>query len=116
MAKYERIITGDFDSFLQHLHLDITRGSISASYEDGSDLVLGPVRVATRIYERYSYLGGNRVSLNLAVAGEGRNIYLSAITSGGSQAVFFKINTFGESAFLDRCIESVERFVADQLP
>lgn len=29
-------------------------------------------------------------------------IHLSAITSGGSQAMFFKINTFGEQAFLDK--------------
>ena len=26
---------------------------------------------------------------------------LCAITSGGSQALFFKMNTFGEEAFLD---------------
>ena len=28
-------------------------------------------------------------------------IRLSAITAGGSQAVFFKVNTLGEEAFLD---------------
>ncbi|HPX92818.1 MAG TPA: DUF6054 family protein [Bacillota bacterium] len=112
MAKYERYLTGDFDSLLNHLHLDITRGSVSASYEDGSDLFMGPVRIAVRVYERYSWIGGNRVSLNLMVAGEGNQLRLSAITSGGSQAIFFKINTFGEEAFLDKCIESVERYLA----
>lgn len=30
---------------------------------------------------------------------------LSAITSGGSQAVLFKINTWGEEAFLDKLKE-----------
>ena len=34
--------------------------------------------------------------------GEDGAIHLSAITSGGSQAMFFKINTFGEEAFLDK--------------
>ena len=29
-------------------------------------------------------------------------IYLSAITSGGSQAMFMKLNTFGEEAFLEK--------------
>jgi hypothetical protein len=29
-------------------------------------------------------------------------IHLSAITSGCSQAMFFKINTFGEEAFLEK--------------
>ncbi len=33
----------------------------------------------------------------------------SAITSGGSQAMFFKINTFGEEAFLDKLREISRR-------
>ena len=37
----------------------------------------------------------------------GGDICLSAITSGGSQAVFFKINTFGEEAFLDKLRELI---------
>ena len=34
-----------------------------------------------------------------------RPVRLSAIASGGSQAVFFKVNTFGEEAFLDKLRE-----------
>ena len=84
---------------------------MSASYEDGSDYTIGSVRCAVRVYERYSYLGGNRVSLNLTLIGEGENLFLSAITSGGSQAMFFKLNTLGEGAFLDKL-----RDVVDDLP
>lgn len=114
MAKYERSLTGDFDELLQKLHSDITKGSISASYEDGSDTTAGQVRLAVRVYERYSMMGGNRVSMNLTLLGDGRNLFLSAITSGGSQALFFKINTFGESAFLESCRRSVEDYIARQ--
>jgi hypothetical protein len=32
-------------------------------------------------------------------------IFLSGITSGGSQAVLFKFNTLGEEAFLDKLSE-----------
>ena len=32
-------------------------------------------------------------------------IRLSAITAGGSQALFFKVNTWGEEAFLDKLRE-----------
>ena len=111
MAKYERALVGDFDHFLQHIHQDITRGSISASYEDGSDFYAGGARIALRVYERYSAMGSNRVSLAVTVVGEGTNLQISAITAGGSQAMFFKINTFGEEAFLDRLVDSVERFI-----
>lgn len=110
MSKYERTFNGNFDRFLNHLHDEITRGSLSATYEDGSDISLGQVRMAVRVYERYSMLGGNRVSLNVTVLGQQDNLFISAITSGGSQAMFFKINTLGEDAFLNVCINSVESF------
>ncbi len=113
MAKYEKALTGDFSEFLEQLHRDITQGSVSASYEDGSDIRLGEaVRLAVRVYERYSMMGGNRVSLNVTVLGHGRDLFVSAITSGGSQAMFVKFNTLGESAFLEKCIQSVERYLA----
>ena len=114
MAKYERKINGDFDSLLGKVHDDITSGSVSVSYEDGGDVSMNGTRVAVRIYERYSALGGNRVSMNVTIAGNGEDLYLCAITSGGSQAVFFKINTFGEEAFLRICEKSVEEFLREQ--
>jgi hypothetical protein len=106
MAKYERKLQGDFDSALNTLHDGILGGSMSATYEDGSNYAEGDVRCAVRVYERYSLVGGNRVSLNLTLLGHGTDLFLTAITSGGSQAVFFKINTWGEEAFLD-CVRDL---------
>lgn len=100
MAKLERALRGDFESILKRLDDGILSGSMSASFEDGSDWQTGNVRVAVRVYERYSLIGSNRVSLSLTLAARGDDLFLTAITSGGSQAVFFKINTFGESGFL----------------
>ena len=101
MAKYECTITGDFDSVLRRLHDGVMNGSASASYEDGSDYRSGDFRCAVRVYERYSWSGGNRVSMSVTLVGRGRDLFLTAITSGGSQAMFFKVNTWGEEAFLD---------------
>ena len=67
MAKYERRLQGEFDRVLNILHDGILRGSMSATYEDGSNYGAGDVRCAVRVYERYSYIGGNRVSLNLTL-------------------------------------------------
>ena len=111
MAKLERRLKGNFNQVLSALDKGIMEGSMSASYEDGSDYHIGSVRCAVRVYERYSMLGNNRVSLNLTLVGEGENLFLSAITSGGSQAMFFKLNTLGEGAFLDKL-----RNVVDNLP
>ena len=101
MAKYEREFRGDFDAALEKIHDAVMNGSYSASYEDGSDCVSGGFRCAVRVYERYSAIGGNRVSLSVTLAGSGETLFVSAITSGGSQAMFLKVNTWGESAFLD---------------
>ena len=59
-----------------------------------------------RVFERYSWSGGNRVSMNVTLFQSGNGpIQLSAITSGGSQAMFFKVNTLGEESFLDKLRE-----------
>ena len=89
-------------------------GSASASYEDGSDYRSGDFRCAVRVYERYSWSGGNRVSMSMTLVGRGEDLFLSAITSGGSQAMFFKVNTWGEEAFLDT-LQAV-RTACDETP
>ena len=110
MAKYERRLKGDFDDFLQRLDDGVLGGSISASYEDGSRYKIGDVRCAVRVYERYSVAGSNRVSLNITLIGKGDELFVSAITSGGSQAVLFKLNTIGEESFLDNVINIIEGY------
>ena len=106
MAKLERTLNGDFDRILELIEDGILHGSVSASLEDSSDFYSSEARCSVRVFERYSVLGNNRVSLNVTLFQGGDGIIrLSAISSGGSQAVFFKINTFGEEAFLDKLDE-----------
>ncbi len=106
MAKYEQSFEGDFDQLLQRIEDGILNGSMSASLEDSSDFSSGESRCSVRVFERYSYAGGNRVSMSVTLfQGSDGVIHLSAITAGGSQALFFKINTWGEEAFLDKLRE-----------
>ena len=106
MAKLEKTLNGDFYSILHNITDGILNGSISASLEDSSDFRSDNARCSIRVFERYSYAGGNRVSLNVTLfqSGDGP-IQLSAITAGGSQALFFKVNTWGGEAFLDKLRE-----------
>ena len=110
MAKYEKHLTGNFDELLELVTDGVLNGSMSASYENGSDWTNGTVRCAGRVFERYSYMGGNRVSMNVTLVGNDRDLFLSAITSGGSQAVFFKLNTLGEESFLEKLVPIVENY------
>ena len=108
MAKLERTLTGDFDDILWRLDQAVLNGSMSATLEDQSDFSIGSAQVAVRMYERYSALGGNRVAMCVTLAGEGDRLHLTAITAGGSQAMLFKMNTFGEEAFLDTLARVVD--------
>ncbi|GHU50981.1 hypothetical protein FACS1894127_6920 [Clostridia bacterium] len=110
MAKYEKSLTGSFDGLLDAIEGGIKRSSISASLEGRSDYARGDFRCAVRVYERYSVIGSNRLSLSITLVGDGNQLFLSGITAGGSQAVFFKVNTWGEEAFLDKLINIVEGF------
>ena len=108
MAKSEFTLAGNFDEILGAIENGILTGSVSASLEDKTDWQFDTVRCAVRVFERYSVIGKNRVSLNVTMVGQGDKVYLSAISSGGSQAVIFKINTLGEDAFLE-CINEIAR-------
>ena len=106
MAKLERTLSGDFNQLIKKIETGILNGSMSATLEDSSDFYSGDARCSVRVFERYSYAGGNRVSMNVTLFQNGNDeIRLSAITSGGSRAVLFKINTWGEEAFLDKLKE-----------
>ena len=67
MAKMERTLNGDFHEILNRIETGIMRGSVSASLEDSSDFTSGLTHCAVRVFERYSALGSNRVSLNVTL-------------------------------------------------
>jgi len=107
MAKLEKALTGDFDTLLRKIEKGVLDGSVSATLEASADYQGAGSRCSVRVFERYSWTGNNRVSMSLTMYQTGSTIRLCAVTSGGSQATFFKINTMGEEAFL----ETLERIL-----
>ena len=109
MAKLEWTFSDasvGFEALLHRIENGILNGSVSASLEEESDFVDGDSRCSIRVFERYSYVGGNRLSLNVVLfQGPSGAIRLSASSTGGSAAMFFKMNTFGEEAFLEKLQE-----------
>lgn len=108
MAKLEKTLTGDFNQWMDRITNGILNSSMSATIEDSSFFKDGEALCAVLVFERYSHAGNNRVSMTVTLFQNGDGtIHLSAITAGGSQAVFFKLNTWGEEAFLDKLREIV---------
>jgi len=103
MAKLEKKINGNFEEVLKKIEDEIIKGNLSSTLEEKSDFISNNSKCSVRVFERYSAIGSNRVSLNVTLfQNNEEEIYISAITSGGSQALLFKVNTLGEKAFLDK--------------
>ena len=115
MAKLERTVDHwQMDCLMQQLEEKILSNSLSANLEAGSDFEDGDARCSVRVFERYSMMGGNRLSLTLTMFQNADSpIRLSAITAGGSQAVFFKVNTLGEESFLEDVKELLEEILEE---
>ena len=113
MAKIEVQLTGDFDTIIEEITDEILRKSMSAELEAASDFAGGTSRCSVRVFERYSMIGSNRVSLNITLFETDTQLQLSAIASGGSQAMFFKVNTFGEEAFLEELHPIIKKYQID---
>lgn len=108
MAKLEKILHGNIEEIADRIEDGILKRSMTSSLEDKSIFGVGNAKCHVLVFERYSVMGSNRVSLNVTLfqAEEG-TVHLSAIASGGSQAMLFKLNTFGEEAFLDTLKEFI---------
>ena len=110
MAGFEHSLTGDADRFITYLDQAILSGSVTAQVEGQTDVRIGDARMLVRVYERFGALGGNRVSLNVSVLAVGEQLSVSAIASGGSTAMFWKVNTVSEESFLQKAINAINDF------
>ena len=112
MAKYEFRIKTDYDELLDVIENEILNRSTSATLEEKSDFFDGDAKCSVRHFERFSVVGSNRLGLNITLfqVGDG-DIHVSATSTGGSQAILFKINTLGEEAFIKQFREIInERY------
>lgn len=111
MATYHHpTISGDLAEFIGHVDAMITGSSVTAQLEAETRRSVGDAHMVVRAYERYSFTGSNRLTLTIAVLSTNGTLEISAITSGGSTGMFWKINTFGEDAFLQRAVDAITSY------
>ena len=113
MPKFECMIPGkyDFEETLDYFHKHLMQSGVTTSFEDGSDYSAEKFKMAIRVYERYTLWGDNRLSMTvtLACAGEGSDIFASAISAGGSGGMI-KVCGWGEEEFLSYFQEAAKMF------
>ena len=103
MAKLETILQGEFHCIADRIEDGLLDGSVSAVMEDWSDFEEGDSRCAVRVFEKYSHMSSDRVSLSVTLFQSGTGpVCLSAITSGGDEATLVQMNPMGEEFLLDK--------------
>lgn len=109
MAKYETIITGQFEQVVDHLENDIRNSGVSMNLVDKSDYASGDTNIAVRVYDKYFMRNGNRASLSLTVVAHGRDIFISAIGAGGGQGIIFNFSLGAEEDMVSIVKQCVQR-------
>ncbi len=83
MAKFECVFPSgySFNDILQYFHTHLTKnhGECTGSSDYSSERA----RVAVRVYERYSLMGDNYLSLTLTLVNDGGDTFASAISAAG---------------------------------
>ena len=111
MAKYEKVIRGQFEEVLERLHGEIGNSGLTMNLVEASSYTSGDTKIADRVYDKYFMRNGNRASLSLTVVGNGREIFISAIGAGGGQGIIFNFSLGAEDemvAVVQECIERME--------
>ena len=109
MAKIQRELYGSFDEILNCIY-DAATSSSTSSMIDSSDFKGEYSRCAVMVFERYSVVGQNRVSLSVTLFETEGRLFISAISSGGSLAIAIKLNKISESSFLESIRQIIDSF------
>lgn len=109
MAKFEKLVWGEFTPIVTQLNEDILRSGLSMNLVDESNYESADVRIAVRVYDKYFMRNGNRASVSVTVVGSGREVFISAIGAGGGSGVIFNFSLGAESQLTEVVADSIRR-------
>lgn len=115
MAKYKCTLKSDFNEAYASIKESFSHLSSSTTLESEEHQTFVDINYGALVFERYSFFGGNRVSLSVFLVGNADTTNVMMFTSGGSQAILFKINTVGEETFLDKAIDCLKKSFKEKI-
>lgn len=90
-----------FLKFVKSLPDLVKSYSTSATHEETRLVKSDETYVQIDMFERYSMFSDSRVALGVTTIYKNGKIDITAMSAGGSRAIFFKMDTVGENNFLD---------------
>ena len=112
MATTTRTVVGQLSEVVPFLEAGVLGRSRSASAEAAVDLGTSAGGIAVRGYERFSMMGNSRVGMSVTAIQDGPYVHIAGVSLGGSQAMFFKVNTLGEENFLGTLDAAIDQWIA----
>lgn len=112
MAQFQKTMYAPVSQITAYLRTAMPSSSISCSHEASGMMEVEGVTCNVLVFERYSWTGKNRVSLNITLVGNQEVTKIFAVSAGGSQATFLKVNTIGEESFLNAFISVLNKYEA----
>jgi len=109
MAKYERLVHGNFKEIIAQLNEDILNNGLSMNLVDESNYEKETTKIAVRVYDKYFMRNGNRASLSVTAFGSDDEIFITAIGAGGGSGVIFNFSLGAESELTDVVADSITR-------
>lgn len=101
MAKFEQTLLGHHPYLVAELESDILNSAVSMRVVEESVYVASPLKVTTKVYDKYFMRNSSRASLTLTVIEDGRNTHVIAIGAGGSQGAVFNFSWGAEQELVD---------------
>lgn len=111
MAKFGRNFKGNFEDTRSFLNDLVLNTYSTSSKEEEIIKEFNQVKHWFSVYEIYSIIGSNRLSISISLFEYKGEISLDIVGSGGSQAMFFKINTWGEENAVGNLIYYIDNYI-----
>lgn len=86
----------------------VADSGISCQLVDSVNRRIGGNYLSVSVYEKFFYRAGNRASLTVSVVGNGSEVIVDAIGSGGGQGAFFKFSWGAEKSFVNVVCDCLE--------
>lgn len=108
VAKYVDQIPGDIDEFTSYFEKAILERKLFSTVKHQFRTKVNDVCCSVQVFEGYTFLGGNWLTMNVTAIEYGGQLKVAVMTSGGSNALFFKNSSLGVDAEIKMLKEAKE--------
>lgn len=109
MAKYEKVVKGEFQVILENVQNQMERNGMKVL--EKSKFRLDDTEIVILIYKKFYLRNLSRAILNLTLIGKGDTTHITAIIYGGEQGIAIPIDNGAEEDLLIIVQECMEQIV-----